>query len=50
VDWGDPEVRKKLASGELTVSGDQWPMLVYVMWAFQESDSRLVAYPYIYIT
>lgn len=38
VDWGDPEVRKKLASGELAVSGDQWPMLVYANQQYDPDD------------
>jgi len=37
-DWNDPETRTKLASGEMSVSGDQWPMFVYANLAYDPDD------------
>lgn len=31
-------VRAKLASGEISVSGDQWPMLVYENQAYDDNE------------
>jgi len=29
LDWSDDDIRKRLASGELAIRGDQWPLLLY---------------------
>jgi len=38
VDWSNLEVREKLRTGELSVSGDQWPLLLYKDYRFDEND------------
>jgi hypothetical protein len=38
LDWNDPEIRAKLSSGEMAVSGDQWPLLVYANQEYDPED------------
>lgn len=33
-----PRIRKKLRTGELSVSGDQWPVFIYKGYQFDEND------------
>jgi len=38
VDWTDPEIKQKLRTGELSIAGDQWPVLLYSGYKFHEDD------------
>ncbi|KJA13711.1 hypothetical protein HYPSUDRAFT_208140 [Hypholoma sublateritium FD-334 SS-4] len=38
VDWSNQEIKEKLATGELTVAGDQWPVFLYASYKYDESD------------
>ncbi|KJA15039.1 hypothetical protein HYPSUDRAFT_109097, partial [Hypholoma sublateritium FD-334 SS-4] len=38
VDWANKEIKEKLASGELTVAGDQWPIFLYASYKYDEND------------
>lgn len=38
VDWQNPDVRAKLASGEMAVAGDQWPLLLYANQQYDPDD------------
>ncbi|KJA29576.1 hypothetical protein HYPSUDRAFT_119569, partial [Hypholoma sublateritium FD-334 SS-4] len=38
VDWSDPEIKDKLRSSELSVSGDQWPIFLYSSYTYDEMD------------
>ncbi|KAF8200969.1 hypothetical protein BJ912DRAFT_843657 [Pholiota molesta] len=41
VDWADREqvkIKQKLRTGELTVSGDQWPIFLYKSYEYDDSD------------
>lgn len=38
VDWSDKIIQEKLRTGELSVSGDQWPIFLYNGYKFFEDD------------
>ncbi|KAG2737704.1 hypothetical protein P692DRAFT_20883308 [Suillus brevipes Sb2] len=38
LDWNDPETKQKLQSGEIAVSGDQWPLFLYANEAYDPDD------------
>ncbi|KAG2737594.1 hypothetical protein P692DRAFT_20761377 [Suillus brevipes Sb2] len=38
LDWNDAETKQKLQSGEIAVSGDQWPLFVYANEAYDPDD------------
>ncbi|KAF8342369.1 hypothetical protein F5887DRAFT_1215964 [Amanita rubescens] len=38
LDWNDPQTRTKLASGELGVRGDQWPLMLYAKQQFDPEE------------
>jgi len=38
LDWSDSEIREKLRSGELVVSGDQWPIFLYDRFEYDPED------------
>lgn len=38
MDWSNQEVKEKLRSGEVGVSGDQWPVFLYAGYTFDPED------------
>jgi len=38
MDWSNLEVKEKLRSGELAVSGDQWPIFLYQGYQYDQED------------
>ncbi|KJA13355.1 hypothetical protein HYPSUDRAFT_151676 [Hypholoma sublateritium FD-334 SS-4] len=38
IDWSDHQVQEKLRSGELLVSGDQWPIFLYRSYKFDSNN------------
>ncbi|KAG1844984.1 hypothetical protein F4604DRAFT_1884361 [Suillus subluteus] len=38
LDWNDAETKQKLQSGEIAVSGDQWPLFLYANEAYDPDD------------
>ncbi|KJA13589.1 hypothetical protein HYPSUDRAFT_151445 [Hypholoma sublateritium FD-334 SS-4] len=38
VDWSDREIKQKLRSGELSVSGDQWPIFLYTSYEYDDTN------------
>ncbi|KAH7919885.1 hypothetical protein BV22DRAFT_1050765 [Leucogyrophana mollusca] len=38
LDWANNEVKEKLRSGEMTVSGDQWPIFLYSSYNYDPED------------
>ncbi|KAG2141304.1 hypothetical protein DEU56DRAFT_734239 [Suillus clintonianus] len=53
--WNDPQTKENLRSGEMLVSGDQWPIFLYANQVYNPEDpwcgllrSRLCAYKYVF--
>ncbi|TFK20491.1 hypothetical protein FA15DRAFT_599609, partial [Coprinopsis marcescibilis] len=38
MDWGSPEIKTRLKSGELAPTGDQWPKFVYQEFVYDAAD------------
>ncbi|KAH7923133.1 hypothetical protein BV22DRAFT_1015956, partial [Leucogyrophana mollusca] len=38
LDWANNEIKTKLCSGEMTVSGDQWPIFLYLGYNYDPED------------
>ncbi|KAH7918332.1 hypothetical protein BV22DRAFT_1024769, partial [Leucogyrophana mollusca] len=38
LDWANNEIKAKLCSGEMTVSGDQWPIFLYLGYNYDPED------------
>ncbi|KAG2131107.1 hypothetical protein BD769DRAFT_1627812 [Suillus cothurnatus] len=38
IDWSNPETKTKLQSGEIIVTGDQWPLFLYTDYRYDPED------------
>ncbi|KAG2114455.1 hypothetical protein BD769DRAFT_1363829, partial [Suillus cothurnatus] len=38
IDWSNPETKTKLQSGEIIVTGDQWPLFLYADYHYNHED------------